>query len=65
MDVEASVIWTLATPCDRQSRMESKPTKSATKKTPDNREDRLKAALKANLQRRKAQTRVRKAADQK
>jgi hypothetical protein len=45
--------------------MEPKTAKSAQKKPNDARADRLKAALKANLQRRKAQARARKDADQK
>jgi hypothetical protein len=39
--------------------MDKKPGKPTPAKAPDAREDRLKAALKANLQRRKAQARVR------
>ena len=42
--------------------MAQKPTKSTGGKEGETREDRLKSALKANLQRRKAQARARKAA---
>ncbi len=45
--------------------MEKKTGKSDPSKAGDGREDRLKAALKANLQRRKAQTKARKRADNK
>ncbi|MGB8622365.1 MAG: hypothetical protein WCD16_06060 [Paracoccaceae bacterium] len=41
--------------------MEKKPPESKARKQPESREDRLKQALKANLSRRKAQTRARKA----
>lgn len=43
--------------------MENKPRKPAPAKPQTGREDRLKAALKANLARRKAQARARKAGD--
>jgi len=39
--------------------MSDKDSKSKTKKTPQTREDRLKAALKANMAKRKAQARAR------
>jgi len=42
--------------------MEKKPGKARSERTTETREERLKAALKANLQRRKAQTRARKSA---
>ena len=40
------------------------PSRKSARPTPKPREDRLKAALKANLQRRKAQARARKASDE-
>jgi len=43
--------------------METKSGKPSSIKTPETRQDRLKAALKANLKRRKAQARVRKTPD--
>jgi hypothetical protein len=45
--------------------MEQKSTPSRKPKAPESREDRLKAALKANMARRKAQARARSGADQK
>jgi len=44
--------------------METKSGKTKPAKQPNSREERLKAALKANLQRRKAQARARKSTDQ-
>jgi len=44
--------------------METKSGKHAPKKPTRNREDRLKAALKANLRRRKSQAKARKTTDQ-
>ncbi|MBV1867773.1 MAG: hypothetical protein KUG69_07685 [Marinosulfonomonas sp.] len=43
--------------------METRSGKMPPKKTPDDRKDRLKTALKANLKRRKAQARVRNSPD--
>jgi hypothetical protein len=52
-------IWTVrAKPC-REGGMETKPPRSAAGKAGDDRADRLKAALKANIARRKAQARAR------
>ncbi len=51
--------WTLFPPCAREIGMSEKPDKNAEKKKPSSRDERLKAALKANMGRRKAQARAR------
>ena len=48
-----------------RGRMEQKPPKTKAPKAPDDRAARLKAALKANLARRKAQARARKGGEEK
>ena len=52
--------WTVLTACAREGRMDDKNRKKAAAKPAQTREERLKAALKSNLQRRKAQARARK-----
>ena len=58
---DARAIWTLFTRCYREDRMEKENTKESKATARARRDAKLKAALKANMARRKAQTRGRKA----
>ena len=61
MHAGASPDWTLFTHIDNRGIMSDKQHQSSKGKTATNRDDRLKAALKANMAKRKAQARARAA----
>jgi hypothetical protein len=63
MRAGASPDWTLFAHIDNRAVMSDKQHQSSKGKTATNRDDRLKAALKANMAKRKAQARARAAGD--